>query len=138
MKPSNKQAAPVDDQPTTENMTIELNFKALKKHRAFFGIIAAIVIYWWSGDLIQWLDPAAGTYERGHVQRWVYLGATALVLNSLANLIMKALMPQMYNHFRNGEGVDDFTEIDKTQALWIYTAHYCALVLALAIAFLAL
>jgi len=123
-------------------MTITVSFKAVKeaarRHRAFFGIIAAICIYWFSGDLIEWLDPAAGTYEKGHVQRWLYLGATALVLNSLTNLIMKALMPQWYHYVRNGEGVDDFTEITKTQALWMYTTTYCAIIVALAIAFLAL
>jgi hypothetical protein len=123
-------------------MTIELSFKGIKtflnRQRAFFGIIAAIVIYWFSGDLLAWLDPAAATYERGHVQRWLYLGATALVLNSLSNLIMKALMPKWYHYVRNGEGADDFTEIDKTQALWMYTATYCAIIVALAIAFLAL
>jgi hypothetical protein len=87
-------------------MTIELSFKGIKtflnRQRAFFGIIAAIVIYWFSGDLLAWLDPAAATYERGHVQRWLYLGATALVLNSLSNLIMKALMPKWYHYVRNG------------------------------------
>lgn len=109
-----------------------------KHNRQFFGLFAAVVIYWWSHDFMLWLDPVGGAYEKGHVQRWIYLGATALVLNSLVNIVMKVSMPKMYHYFKNGDGHDDFSEISKTQALWIYTVYYCATMLAFAVSFLAL
>lgn len=109
-----------------------------RNNRTYFGLVAAVLIYWWSTDFIEWLDPSAGSYEKGHVQRWIYLGATALVINSLVNIVMKVSMPKMYHYFKNGDGHDDFSEISKTQALWIHTVFYCALALAFAVAFLAL
>lgn len=74
-----------------ENLT-----KFLRKWNELLTLPLAVILWWWSGDILRWADPMAGVFDAGILQ--VFLLATIGLLfgHAFIWLTLKLSAPDVY------------------------------------------
>ena len=95
----------------------------------------AMILWYYSADLIRFFDPTAAAYDGGIFQIILFTVIQVLVYNAVAWLIIKITFPDIYKY------LDSFLEAnlklsrehitvwEKSKiALWLFTLYFLALV----------
>lgn len=95
----------------------------------------AMLLWYYSADLIRFFDPTAAAYDGGIFQIILFTVIQVLVYNAVAWLIIKITFPDIYKY------LDSFLEAnlklsrehitvwEKSKiALWLFTLYFLALV----------
>ena len=95
-------------------------------------ISIGLLLWWFSVDLLQYLDYTAATFSRGHIQRVIFGVVALFVGNGVALLVFRLRFPSIFKYLM-GDGADDFLEIPLRDRVWIVVSIFSVLLLSFSI-----
>mgnify|MGYP000472102260 CR=1 FL=1 len=86
--------------------------KFLREWNELLTLPVALILWWYSGDILRWIDPMAGVFDAGILQ--VFLLATIGLLfgHALIWLMLRLSAKEIYSHF------DDFLNNNPNISPW--------------------
>jgi len=107
-----------------------INF--LKRWNELFTIPIALVMWYWSSEVLRWIDPTAATYDAGVLQVCVLVIIQFLLYHGIAWLVIKITFPKLYDYINNAFDVE-FHKITEWQrlklVLSVFALYFLAIVL---------
>ena len=116
--------------------TIKKVLKFLASWSELVTIPLALVLWYFSGTFLRWLDPTSATYDAGIFQIILFAIIQFFILSGVIWIYMKITFPEVYKYLDDALGDNlkvennQMTQWEKSKAvLWLFSLFFGLIVL---------